>query len=471
MVRPRREGNTNNDNNEGCAVFGRPEAYRFHNAIEELPRMPIVSPLRDAFCENHGHSENKKSDHPRPLRVCTYNILADLYVSRKGTTDGETTYPHVRYEHVDKKRRIPMVVAELKAYGADVVCLQEVDGSVYDGYLEPVFGALGYDGYYSNKASSQREGCAVFWSRKTFEADERLSFDVKDLFEPSEDGIFEKEWSSMRDVRGLLENHGELKRITTEKLGQVLQIATLKPKHQREGQPSTVVVANTHLFWHPMADHIRALQVYAVSKKIDEVRRKRSRAIENNRRPSSPHPFLLCGDLNSDPLSGACRLLSSRSLAADQHDCWKYLHKYKWDVDNGDVDEMVEHGTTGEQRRTGDGNDSATTMAAPTADSLAGPLGIELPDTFPVLRSGCKEDPPFTNFSLRFVDTLDYVIASQASEQDEFGFKPIASAPMPSVADVEEFVSMPNEFMPSDHVSIVCDFDWSRWCDANSKNG
>ena len=225
--------------------YGTPEAYKFHNIIEEPPTMPIVSPLRDAFAKDKLLEHEEDSETPRLLRVCTYNILADLYVSRKGTTDGATTYPHVKYEHVDKSRRIPMIVAELKAYKADIICLQEVDGSVYDDYLQPVLKALGYDGYYSNKASSQREGCAMFWNTNVFEEEEALSFNVKDLFAPSHDGIFEREWRSMKGIRELLESHAELKKITTEKLGQVLQIARLKPKHAKKGQPNAVVVGTS----------------------------------------------------------------------------------------------------------------------------------------------------------------------------------------------------------------------------------
>eukprot|EP00532_Pseudo-nitzschia_australis_P007031 CAMPEP_0168172304 /NCGR_PEP_ID=MMETSP0139_2-20121125/5167_1 /TAXON_ID=44445 /ORGANISM="Pseudo-nitzschia australis, Strain 10249 10 AB" /LENGTH=795 /DNA_ID=CAMNT_0008089915 /DNA_START=20 /DNA_END=2407 /DNA_ORIENTATION=+ len=462
VVRPVRETNTNS------IVHGKSEAYTFCNFIEELPRMPIVSPLRDDFVKG---TQNSDQNSRGTLRVCTYNILADLYVSRKGNgQDVPTTYPHVHYKHVEKTRRIPMIVGELMAYQADIICLQEVDGSAYDTFLQPVFLALGYDGYYSNKASSQREGCALFWSRSLLEVEKSLSFEVRDLFRSplSKDEKIEQEWESMRDIYRLLDSHEELRTVVTEKLGQILQIATLKLKDPSEGQPKEIMVANTHLFWHPMADHIRAMQVYVVAKKIDEVRRENSGGDqkENN---SPQRPFLLCGDLNSDPLSGASQLLSSRSLAPDQHNCWKYLHRYKWDVDNDDLGEMVEGGTTAEERRIEardeKNNQSIKLLSTTTGtkSSTVAPPYIKLSDFFPIVQSGCKENPPFTNFSLDFVDTLDYVLASKASASEMFGFEPKRSAAMPSILDVKEFISMPNEFMPSDHVSIVCDFDLCRY--------
>jgi len=433
--------------------YGRSEAYKFQNTIEKLPDMPIVSPVRDTFL--NGKIRNGDDSNSPLLRVCTYNILADLYVSRKGTTDGETTYPHVLYEHVEKTRRIPMIVAELLSYHADIICLQEVDGSVYDNYLQPIMMVSGYDGYYSNKASEQREGCAIFWSTEAFEADETLSFNVKNLFEPAIDGIFEREWNSMRNIRELMESNKEIKKVATEKLGQVAQIARLKLKNPRQGQPKAVLVANTHLFWHPMADHIRAMQAFAVVKKIEEIRRGQY----VGEKDTSPDPFLLCGDLNSDPLSGVCKLLTTRSIASDHHDCWNYLHEYKWDVDDSDVESMVESGTTAEERRSSHKNRQETS----TASVKTPPPSIALPDSFPRIVSGCQPNPPFTNFTPQYIDTLDYVLASQPSEKEKFGFSPMRSAPMPSVEDVKKFVSMPNEFMPSDHVSIVCDLEWCQW--------
>lgn len=216
-------------------MHGRSEAYKYQNTIESLPNMPIVSPLRDNFI----HEKDSKSP---LLRVCTYNILADLYVSRKGTTDGETTYPHVSYEHVEKTRRIPMVASELLSYHADIICLQEVDGSVFDNYLQPIMMASGYDGYYSNKASEQREGCAIFWSTEVFEADETLSFAIKNLFGPAPDGIFEQNWQSMKNIRELMESKKEIKKIATEKVGQVVQIARLKLRNSVEGQPKAIML-------------------------------------------------------------------------------------------------------------------------------------------------------------------------------------------------------------------------------------
>ena len=431
------------------------EAYQFESVIEELPFMPIVSPLRDEFTMVKRTAEERKST----MRMMTYNILADLYVSRE-LEDNTPMFPHVEYEFMRKTRRMPMIVAEILAYDADIICLQEVDGLIYDTYFEPVMQAMGYDAFYSNKASCQREGCAMFWNRKVFERDEALTFSLRELFDDTDSHPSPKpelhRWDSMTGIKHLLKSHPELRRVTMEKIGQILQVVKLKIKNPQEGQPHKVVIANTHLFYHPMADHIRAMQAYVVCRKIDEVRR---RDISQH-----PYPLMLCGDLNSDPLSGASQLLFTRSVEPDHPDCWKYLHEYQWDMGNNEY--MLEHEYIGNEAGATDlkYEEEKFKNAVENVKKVNKPTGppLFLPDEFPQLISGCEIMPEFTNFAVDFVDTLDYILASEQKTGEAYGFIPTKSARMPTSDDVKQFVAMPNKHMPSDHVSVVADFEWCK---------
>lgn len=453
----------------GCPVGPFSEAYTFANKIEHLPFMPIMSPLRDDFTKVK-RSKNAIKDY---VRVVTYNILADLYVScSRGSIDQRIVYPHTDYEHLKRNRRIPMILAEILSYQSDVVCLQEVDGSVYETYLEPAMHAMGYDGFYSNKASSQPEGCAIFWSTRVFDGVDRITVTLRDLFD--EDDFFSsgqgkkdsfeikpefKRWDSMREIQKLLRNNKELRRVTMEKIGQILQIATLKLKVDCGNKPGHILIANTHLFYHPLADHIRALQAYVVCKKIDEVRR-----IPRGEEVSCP--LILCGDLNSDPLSGASQLLFSRSVEPGHRDCWKNLHVYKWEY--GDESYLLEHEYIGnevgakdlvwEEEQFMDAKENETVNFKNKK-----PPTISLPDSFPTLVSGCLKIPEFTNYAIDFVETLDYVLASEPSTTELHGFIPLRDARFPTTEEMKQFVAMPNEFMPSDHVSVVCDLQWRKY--------
>ena len=81
-----------------------------------------------------------------------------------------------------------------------------------------------------------------------------------------------------------------------------------------------------------MADHIRAIQAFIVCKKLDELRRQTNESSLNSHHP--PYPLVFCGDLNSDPLSGAAQLLLTKTLSSEHHDCWKYLNEYKWEMED-----------------------------------------------------------------------------------------------------------------------------------------
>lgn len=117
--------------------------------------------------------------------------------------------------------------------------------------------------------------------------------------------------------------------------------------------------------------------------------------------------------------------------------------------DEASFDESPDSGENAEN----DSSSSASTICPPA---------IELPSSFPILASGCLEVPQFTNFAVDFIETLDYVFASVPSEREPFGFSPRGEAPMLTEEMAKKYTAMPNKFMPSDHVAVVCDFEWVK---------
>lgn len=70
------------------------------------------------------------NSNPTRLSLCTYNLLAPLYVrcsdNRTGKEQDFTSFGWVADEDIEWSYRQPMLRAELLACGADVLCLQEV---------------------------------------------------------------------------------------------------------------------------------------------------------------------------------------------------------------------------------------------------------------------------------------------------------------------------------------------------------
>jgi mRNA deadenylase 3'-5' endonuclease subunit Ccr4 len=430
---------------EGCE-----EAFEYRNPVEALPSLPLIHPMRDAWTiRNRDTAPNDE------LRVLTYNLLADLYASRE--VDQSVMYNHCPVEFLARRRRMPLLLYEMLAYQPDVICLQEVDASIFSGLFRPCLESQGYQGYYSNKASVQLEGCAMFWSLRRFELvdDSAMQdFALGDLFHKCKSNQLCR-WDSLDEIDRLLDSNQELSQVIRKKVGQVLQIAELRLRStSRSGQPTRIVVGNTHLFYHPLADHIRAMQAWIVCRQMDIVRR----------RHGAPCPLLLCGDFNSGPLSGAVHLLLERKVGPEHRDTWKHLRDYEWEM--GDQDFLLEHGYIGNDVDTGtpifeeEAFEDARQCLDPEDDGLDDLKRIRLPPSFPTLVSGYPEIPEFTNFAIDFKETLDYILASKPSETELYGLTPKDAAPTPTTEMMKPYAAMPNEFMPSDHVSLVCDFKW-----------
>lgn len=291
----------------------------------------------------------------------------------------------------------------------------------------------------------------------------------------------------------MLESHDEVRKVYKESVGQIVQMVRLSPKQNclddTTKKPKHILVSNTHLFYHPMADHIRLLQAYAICHKLDEVRRVGQNA----------YPVMICGDFNSGPLSGeqfydicivgsrsfctdkqtrtagAVRLITQRSLSPNESECWKNLNVYTWECGNNEY--MLGHGyigntpelmTNGEplflEEEFVDAYDDMVCLRdsyfSDDDNDIIRPPTVVLPTCFPDFVSGCTTVPVFTNYAVDFVETLDYIFASKPSYSEMYGFKPLGEAPMPAEEIIKRFVAMPNEAMPSDHVAVVCDFEW-----------
>ena len=308
----------------------------------------------------------------------------------------------------------------------------------------------------------QRLGCAIFWSVKRFECDATMEvFALKDLISNESNKAWENQ---MVAIRQFLAKRPDLLDVMESKVGQILQIATLRLKKQSSTSdkeiPETLVVGNTHLFYHPLADHVRCIQAYTVCKQLDKVCREACAS------GGSRSPFVLCGDLNSDPLSGALRLLVNREVESDHFETWKSLDTYSWD--KGDHEYMLMQGYVGnevdadsEPAYVEEAFEDAQDHFEPETRGLNSPPTIRLPDCFPNLVSGYSEMPEFTNYAVDFSETLDYVFASGPTKEQS-GFVAVAEAPCPSSPDMQPYGAMPNESMPSDHISLVCDLEWKR---------
>jgi 2',5'-phosphodiesterase len=405
-------------------------------------------------------NRRKQSSDDSSLRVVTYNILADqnAYERSRSSSRSIPCRPYVTLETLDKARRMPLILHELLTYQADVLCLQEVDESIWNRLFQPALEQAGYQGYFSCKVSKgTSEGCAIAWSLHRFDTipmEEMKHYGLCQLVRQSVAGSSKEDnpWKSAATIARLLQDNRELQDVVSSRLGHIVQMVSLPLKRKNpcsDEEPARVLVANTHLFFNPSAAHIRLIQMYVICQQFDRFQQQ------------AKGPMILCGDLNSSLKRAAGYLLVHREVLSTHSQIREHFNTFRWKDDRNVA-------TVG-------GNQSALSVSAASmrvekteaeqAEAQSHWVDfpdIKLPDHFATFLPGYLTEPEFSHYLDVFVGSLDHIFVSQSSGDNPHGLIPFREAPMPSVEDATDQVAMPSEKFPSDHISLVVDLKFTK---------
>ncbi|KAJ8940052.1 hypothetical protein NQ314_010884 [Rhamnusium bicolor] len=178
-----------------------------------------------------------------------------------------------------------------------------------------------------------------------------------------------------------------------------LQINVVESLEHKE----VLVIGNTHLYFHPDANHIRLLHgglaMRYLENFVDDLKKKIT-----NKRIS----LVFCGDFNSVPECGIYKLFTTGEVPKD---CIDYSSKQEESIED-----------------------------------------VELKQSFK-LNSACGT-PKYTNFTAGFADCLDYIFY----EQRNLAVSQVV--PLPSHEEVTQHTALPSIVFPSDHISLVSDLKW-----------
>ncbi|CAG0878630.1 unnamed protein product, partial [Darwinula stevensoni] len=188
------------------------------------------------------------------FRVISYNILADLYADSDHSR--EHLFPTCPPYALAMDYRRQLLFKEITGYRGDLICLQEVDTKVFQYDFLPTFSCLGYSGLFCRKGGLVAEGLAVFFQNSKFRLVGEHSFSLSEELQtnPVLDDLF----SVLQRNQKLLER--ALQRTTTF---QVVLLESVKVKGKY------LFVGNTHLYFHPDADHIRLIQAATCMRLIE----------------------------------------------------------------------------------------------------------------------------------------------------------------------------------------------------------
>ncbi|KAK7016428.1 Endonuclease/Exonuclease/phosphatase [Halocaridina rubra] len=350
------------------------------------PALVSAGPGECPFDRRHQYTKEYAGE--KCLRVISYNILADLYAStEKARTYLFATCPPYAMD-IDYRKQL--LLKEILGYNGDIICLQEVDEKVFEYDLEPVLKSRGYESCYDAKGGQVSEGIAMIFQKSKLRLLERNRFVLSEELQTNV--LFKEIWEKLQCNKTLKER--------IEQRSTTFQVSIMESV---EDPNKLLVIGNTHLYFHPNADHIRMLQGGICMQILKQVI-----CLYQAKHPEKDIGLLFCGDFNSTPEFGIFRFLTTQFVSTDDVD---------W---NSCPEELIK--------------------------------GIELHHDFEMDSAcGC---PPYTNYTVGFNGCLDYIFY----QTDKFTVKQVI--PMPSHEEVIENIALPSIVFPSDHIPLIADLEF-----------
>ncbi|XP_057327540.1 2',5'-phosphodiesterase 12 [Microplitis mediator] len=336
------------------------------------------------FETRHAFTRNKLTDDY--FRVTSYNILADTYADSDYSRDVLFSYCPPYALAIDYRKLL--IIKELIGYNSDIICLQEVDSKVYENDLQPSLSLLNYGGVFFAKGITS-EGSAIMYDNKRFEILDHKGIVMSEGIESNL--VFKDTWDKITNE--------DAKQRFKDRNTSILIVVLKSLDNPKE----ILVIGNTHLYFHPDADHIRLLQSYfsltACQDTADKIRQQY---------PEHNVTMMLCGDFNSTPVDGVYEFVTKNNIPADHKD-WSSNAEQK--IENVSV-----------------------------SHNLA-------------LKSACGT-PEYTNFTVEFADCLDYIFY----ESNKLEVSQVI--PMPSKEELALNSAIPSVVFPSDHIALCVDMKW-----------
>eukprot|EP00947_MAST-08B_sp_MAST-8B-sp1_P004001 g4001.t1 len=337
---------------------------------------------------------------PPPFRCVTYNVLADPYCTSKHAAT--RLFPHCAAEYRAEDYRGAVATAELAAYAADLVALQEVTPRALKLHYEPGLEAAGLSCVgFTLKVGGAPDGVALFARRGRFKAvpssvrkiDLRRAVlgrpGAKAAGEEQSDGGDDSSSSSSGSSSGsgrlqfrqamddCLRRYPHLEevfqQVTSVALLAVLEDTATAAAADSSGAPSLILAATTHLFYHPHADHVRILQAAALACEIES-----AVATLRRERPGCRVSVVLSGDTNGMPETGVTEFLKTGRVSRVGPRHWNKLDSFRWNSEEEEEEEApaaatstASSGRSGEEEeeRGGKRGDAKDEEEAPKADN------------------------------------------------------------------------------------------------------
>lgn len=348
---------------------------------------------------------------PQHVRVMSFNMLAPMYLHKPEYV--EAVYPYCMPTYLAWNYRFQLMAKEIRAIDADIACLQEVQANKYTELYTLFPQTEFYLTFWPKKteavSADRSEGCALAVRKSQFELLDRNDIVLKEQL--AGNLVLGQDWSS--------KTWAPTVNTALRKLGTVAQICTVK----RRSNGDIWAICNTHLFYHPEAEHVRLLQVAKLLEIVSKI------CAETGARP------LIVGDLNAMPNSPTLRLLEGCEIGPCDA-IWSKCEDFVWKkTDPAHVDVVT-----------------SDALAEPAAERDPKRVKLDGLDLKHDLRlKHCFPHLAWTNMDLGFMGFLDHIYIDSDLE-------PTQALDVPdSVRVKDRYGGLPNRCCGSDHLAVATD--------------
>lgn len=263
---------------------------------------PLFSPRKWVNVKRESNAINGSSSSSSSVRLLSWNILAQGLVRRKLFPESDC---------LKWKDREAGLQAEMTSHDWDIATFQEVDKIEVHG---PNIEQSGRRYIYNKGYESKQHGLMISW-RVSPQKNDRLTFQEKAA--GSKTIYLDKE-----DISSQSKGRRGLSIVTRN-------IALFAALAYSSDTTKGIIVATTHLFWHPMYAYERIRQSGILKRALVEWRDENSAWRD--------WPIVLAGDFNDQPHSSTYKLLIGESLTLHN---WNEIKKSS--VVHKSVDELKE---------------------------------------------------------------------------------------------------------------------------------
>ncbi|SBS82937.1 endonuclease/exonuclease/phosphatase family protein, putative [Plasmodium ovale] len=345
------------------------------------------------------------------IRILSYNILAPIYTNTKYAL--EYMFKNVDASYLKTNYRSHLLIHEIN-HDYDVISLQEVSEYLHSS----LFSVYLHEHYYSSykpKNSYGNDGCSLFVNKKKFTLIEYKNYEFHEIIKKIDlKEVYDMFIKLSDDLEGII-----------REIKTVFQVGI----YVHNSSQNIFLIANTHFYFHSLANHIRAIQSYCLLHILEVLKS------EYKEKYSKNVYVVLNGDFNTNFESEVFSFLEGKDILSDS-DVWINAKLFK-----KEYDDLNTYPNVFDLKKNKDD----------ISEQINGPF-LDRKKFLPLRSVYKKGDIAYTNWNNNFIDVLDYIFISP-----DLKIRRILKGIDQNIFD--KYKGLLSPINPSDHLSIAAEVE------------